>query len=161
MKIAMVLSLLAIGYLIYWNWRRVKERYKPIASRAAEHARIEELMQSFGESRKRLEEVRTVYAARFGKDADLDPAWSPVTRFIELAVSSLMNFKFDLAAHFMEQASNFATNVVNHKALERALSPAADSQSQSGDFGARIAGDGADGIEETRQQVQNALNRRD
>lgn len=144
MKIAIVLSILAIGYLVYWNWRRLVERYKPIAARATEDARIDELMASFGRHRKRIEEVKTTYAARLGREADLDPGWQLVTRSADLAVANLINFQFDMAAYFMESAVSFATEALNNP-----RQPACGT-----------ARDGAAGLEEARQCVQGALDRR-
>lgn len=155
MKLAIILSLLAIGYLIYWNSRRLAERYKPIAASAAEHARIEELMRIFGQRRDGLAEIKQAYAARFGSAADLAPGWPLVTRSEELAVENLKKFQFDLAVHFMGEAVRFAMAAVDRKAQETGVSPL----ERSVDAG--TASDGNAGLAETRQNVQDALNRRD
>jgi len=153
MKTAIFLSLLAIGYLIYWNWSRLKERYKPIAARAAGDARTDELMKGFGDNRKRLAEIKQTYAARFGRAADRLSSWSLVTRSVELATANLTSFKFEMASHFMAEAVRFAGDILDAREREQSAS-LADS------VGGGIANGGIDGLEETRRCVQNALNRR-
>lgn len=156
MKTAIILTLLAIGYSVYWNWRRAARAYEPIAKRSQDHRQIDQLMMRFGENREQLAEIKKAFASRFGCAAELEPSWSLVTRSVELSHENLNKFKFELALHFMQEAVSFAIDILNRKKQEQSVALSRGSTERDTASGAV----GEAGLAETRRCVQIALERR-
>lgn len=114
MKIAIILSLVAIAYLTVWNWRRFTSGVRAISRR--EQA-IDDRMAQFGNHRERVVRARQEFTTLTGADPAKDPRWDFVNTSYKNAVDALTSIaqgpaKSDQAAHFMQYAADHAERVV-------------------------------------------------
>lgn len=128
MKIAIILSLVAIAYLTVWNWRRFTSGVRNISQRERAN---DDRMARFGEQRERVVRACREFTTLTGADPAVDPRWDFVNASYKNAVAAMTSatpatsaIKFDQAANFMQYAADHAERVVEHLRRGTCTTPA-------------------------------------